>query len=376
MNHKTVKVGNLPESFREQVRDIQNADEVFQLSRFVDTGVMGEKSGLVVSNTFQNYDLWSRFVREKRRPSLLSEADKAVTKRKVSDKIQGKEYQGRIEITPAIISKKDIDYIAYPSDREEKVERALIRLASKGNIIAINGKMGERYAVAFSLKELQNEMKSVNQTLNLPDLKESLQILKLASLRLVLDVVDPATGDVEHYDTTTNYLDAVHFSGERGRTSVKCIAVLNSIVASKIENVEYRGYLFERTQSFSRSLSRWLAVRLYTMFRYAATGKSYHFMLVDQMVRFGAIESNNIESGRLVAIRRDMTQTMRDFIEADIIHDYDVENRKDEHDVIVDYKYTIYPSQRFTEEVIGLNKQAKAIELKSVNEEEMKDLIK
>ncbi|MBQ4862177.1 replication protein A [Pseudoalteromonas sp. MMG013] len=376
MNHKTVNVGNLPKSFREQVRDIQNADEVFQLSRFVDTGAMGEKSGLVVSNTFQNYDLWSRFVREKRRPSLLSEADKAVTKRKVSDKIQGKEYQGRIEITPAIISKKDIDYIAYPSDREEKVERALIRLASKGNIIAINGKMGERYAVAFSLKELQNEMKSVNQTLNLPDLKESLQILKLASLRIVLDVIDPKTGEVEHFDTTTNYLDAVHFSGERGRTSVKCIAVLNSIVASKIENVEYRGYLFERTQSFSRSLSRWLAVRLYTMFRYAATGKSYHFMLVDQMVRFGSIESKKIENGRLVAIRRDMTQTMRDFIEADIIAGYDVENRKDENDVIIDYKYTIYPSQRFTEEVIGLNKQAKAIELKSVNEEEMKDLIK
>ncbi|MBQ4813852.1 hypothetical protein A7985_22770 [Pseudoalteromonas luteoviolacea] len=375
MGGNSFKVGNLPESFRQEVKKIQNAGEVSQLSRFVGSGVMGEKSGMVVSNTFKTYDLWSRFVRDKRRPIPLAEAGKAVAKREVADKLDGKEYAGTLEITPAIISKKEVDYIAYPSDREEKVERALIRLASKGNIIAINGKMGERYAVAFTLKELQNEMKSVNQTLNLPDLKESLQILKRATLRMRLNVIDPDSSKVEHFDTTTNYLDAVHFSGERGRSSIKCVAVLNTVMATKIENVEYRSYLFERTQVFSRSLSRWLAVRLYTMFRYAAPGKSYHFMLVDLMVRFGAIASKSIEHNRLVAIRRDMTQTMRDFIEADIIEHYDVENRKD-GDKIVDYKYTIFPSARFTEEIIGLNKQAKAIELTSVDEDELAKLMK
>ncbi|CAH9066936.1 hypothetical protein PSECIP111951_04002 [Pseudoalteromonas holothuriae] len=376
MSERTFKVGNLPESIRQEVKKIQSAEEVLQLSRFVGTGALGEKSGMVVSNSFQPYDLWSRFVRDKRRPIAFVNADKRVViSRQLSEKFQHKLYHGNLEITPAIISKKDTDYIAYPSDREEKVERALIRLASKGNIIAINGKMGQQYAVCFTLKELQNEMKSVNQTLNLPDLKESLHILKGAMLRMTLDVENPETGTVEHFDTTTNYLDAVHFSGERGRSSVKCLAILNSVVAAKIENVEYRGYLFERTQIFSRSLSRWLALRLYTVFRYAAPGKNYHFLLVDLMIRFGAIENKELSCNRLVAIRRDMTQTMRDFIDAEIILNYEVENRKDDDGRIIDYLYKIYPSDRFSQEVLNLNKQAKTIEMTFVNEDEIEKLM-
>ena len=88
-------------------------------------------------------------------------------------------------------------------------------------------------------------------------------------------------------------------------------------------------------------------------------------MLKRIMIKFGSIESEDIQKNRLIAIRRNMTTTMQDLIEAGIIEKYDNEAAKDCNGEIVDYKYTVYPTAAFCDEILSLNKHAKKIKIKS-----------
>ncbi|ODB35880.1 hypothetical protein BB427_16365 [Pseudoalteromonas sp. BMB] len=356
---KNVSLSNLPSSVRRDIEHIETAQQVQQLSLFVESKISNAGLRSPISNTFVGYDLWSRFIRHKREQVPVSEANnKVIVSRKVSEKIDNVLYEGVLEISPALIRGKDTDYLAWPSDREEKVERALIRLGAQGKIVKISGRIGERYAIVFTLRELQTELKSVSQTLSVNEIKESLIILKGAELSMQYQEID---GDIESYsESRMNYISSIHFSGASGKSTVKCIAFLNEVMSQQIEGLTYRSYYFDRVQSFKRSLSRWLALRLYQVFKYAAVGKTYHFMLVNMSIKFGSITSEKEIPNRLTAIRRDMTTTMKDFIESDIIESYIIENVKDDSGVIVDYKYEIHPTERFCDEVLKLNKQHKA----------------
>ncbi|TQF66180.1 replication protein A [Pseudoalteromonas luteoviolacea] len=353
---KSVSLNNLPSSVRRDIEHIETAQQVQQLSLFVESKIANAGLRSSISNTFVGYDLWSRFIRHKREQVPVSAANnKVIISRKVSEKIDNVLYDGVLDISPALIKGKDADFLAWPSDREEKVERALIRLGAQGKIVKISGRVGERYAIVFTLRELQTELKSVSQTLSVSEIKESLMILKGAELSMRYREVD---GDSESYsESSMNYISSIHFSGSSGKSTVKCIAFLNEVMSQQIEGLTYRSYYFDRVQSFKRSLSRWLALRLYQVFRYAATGKTYHFMLVNMSIKFGSITSEEEVADRLTAIRRDMTQTMKDFIESDIIESYTIENVKDNNGVIVDYKYEINPTEKFCAEVLNLNKQ-------------------
>nr|WP_176705774.1 replication protein A [Pseudoalteromonas sp. SANK 73390] len=357
---KKVSLSNLPASIRRDIETIESAHQVEQLSLFVDckTSNAGLKSSL--SNTFVGYDLWSRFIRHKREQIPVSAAsDKVIISRRVSEKVDNILYDGVLDISPALIKGKDTDFFAWPSDREEKVERALVRLGSQGRIVKISGRVGERYAIVFTLRELQTELKSVSQTLSVNEIKESLLILKGAELSMQCREV---SGDTESYsESRMNYISSIHFSGASGKSTVKCIAFLNEVMSQQIEGLTYRSYYFDRVQSFKRSLSRWLTLRLYQVFKYAAVGKTYHFMLVNMSIKFGSITSQeDVDKSRLTAIRRDMTSTMQDLIDSDIINRYTIENAKDHDGNIIDYKYEIYPTSRFCEEILNLNKQYKA----------------
>merc|ERR1712098_544221 len=113
-------------------------------------------------------------------------------------------------------------------------------------------------------------------------------------------------------------------------------------MAQQIETVSYKGYYFNQAQQFKRTLSSWLTTRLYTLFRYASPEKTYHFMLVRIMIKFGSIESEDITENRLIAIRRNMTSTMKDLINAGILEQYDIAAVKDDEGKVIDYKYTLY----------------------------------
>jgi hypothetical protein len=360
----SVSLNDLPPSVRRDIENIETAQQVQKLSLFIDSKTTNAGLRSSISNTFVGYDLWSRFIRHKRENVPVSAAEKKViVSRQFSEKINGVQYEGVLDISPALIKGGDSDYLAWPSEREEKVEKALIRLGAQGKIVKISGRVSERYAIVFSLRELQTELKSVKQTLSIGDIKESLMILKGAELSMQYMETD---GDSKLYnESKMNYLSELHFSGASGKSTVKCIAFLNEVMSQQIEGLTYRSYYFDRVQSFKRSLTRWLALRLYQVFRYAATGKTYHFMLVNMSIKFGSITSEKEAPDRLVAIRRDMTQTMKDLIQAEIITDYTIENVKDSSGTIVDYKYEIYPTTQFCAEVLELNKKHVAREAKA-----------
>jgi hypothetical protein len=132
-----------------------------------------------------------------------------------------------------------------------------------------------------------------------------------------------------------------------------------------IDNLEYKGYYFNRAQELKRGLSRWMMLRLYHLWRYAAPGKTYHFRLLSIMEKYGSIYSTDeITENKLKALRRDMTTTMKDLIEKGAISEYDISNVKDDKTgKIIDYVYEMYPSEEFCDEILTLNKQNKRIEI-------------
>lgn len=364
MIKKRLTIGNLPETINTKNLVVQEAAEVEQLKRFTDMHFEGLSTNSL-SNTFPVYDLWSRFVRLKTTKYNIKNApDRLINSRTICDRVDGFEYRGQLEISPAVIKGKDSDFVAWPSDREEKVERALISLATKGNISQINTTSGTRYAIDFSMKELLSELKSVNQSLSNPELKESLSILSGSQLSFSYTSTTQG-GDSISNEAKMPYLGAIHFSTKRGRSSERCIVFLNEYMAQQIETLSYKGYYFNRAQQFKSTLSSWLTTRLYTMFRFASPEKTYHFLLKRIMIKFGSIESEDIPKNRLIAIRRNMTKTMKDLIEAGIIEKYENVASKDEYGEVIDYKYTLYPTIEFCDEVISLNKHAKKIKIKN-----------
>lgn len=94
-------------------------------------------------------------------------------------------------------------------------------------------------------------------------------------------------------------------------------------------------------------------------------------MLVRIMIKFGSIESEDITENRLIAIRRNMTSTMKDLINAGILEKYDIAAVKDDEGKVTDYKYTLYPTEGFCDEIVSLNKHAKKIRIKSNTTEEV-----
>ncbi|WP_227009323.1 replication protein A [Pseudoalteromonas ulvae] len=364
MNNK-LSISNLPDSLKSEVSGIEDARNIEQLNLFVDNTATELKVGNSISNSFNAYDLWSRFVRNKKKQVSISKSpNKIIVERIISEKIEGVTYTGQLGISPAILRGEKEDLLAWPSDREEKVERALIRLASQGKIARISGKMGDNYAVYFTFSELINELKSVNQSLNHKDLRDSLLILKGAELTLSYEAHNEE-GLIEQNQSKMNFLSAIHFSTAKGRSNVRCVAVLNELMSQQIDSVEYKGYYFNRTQSFKRSLSIWLSFRLYRMFRYASPTHSHHFRLIKTMIKFGSLDNESNAAAKLVALRRDMTLTMKDLEEAEILKSYKIESIKDDAGVIVDYTYTLFPSDKFCNEILELNKHQKRIVAKS-----------
>lgn len=377
---KVISLDNLPDSLKREVDDVQSAQDDKTLSMFIDNKDIRQPSDdggfdlKSFSQTFNVYDLWGRFVRSGPKKVLLKDApDNSVIVRRIKEKVEGIEYEGQIEITPAVIKGKNSDELIWPSDREEKIERALIRLASKGKIIRTSGRTGSQYAVVFSMNELSQELKSVNQTMSYAQIKEALEALQGSKLSFKYTETNTKNPEENQkfYESNMNFLSSLHFSGKVGQGgNVKCVAFLNAFMHNMIDSIEYKGYYFNRAQGFSRALSRWLMLRLYHLFRYAAEGKTHHFRLLSTMEKYGSISaSDEISVNRLKALRRDMTTTMKDLKEGLAINDYECIGIKNDRGETVDYNYTIFPTDKFCQEIINLNKHNKAIQIKSGNRE-------
>lgn len=379
MSRNNISVENLPDTLRGQIQGVESAKDNESLALFTDNkdvrlSVESAEHGLrAYSNTFNHYDLWGRFVRSGHKKLPLEEAPrKTIISRRISEKVDGIEYNGEIKITPAVVSAKkngeEVEYLVWPSDREEKVERALIRLASKGKIVKINFKSGIQYAVIFSMNELAQELKAVGQSMPYPQIKESLEALQGSKLSFRYSAKYPDSNmDDSVYESSMNFLSSLHFSGKKGQGgNIKCVACLNNFVHNMIDNLEYKGYYFNRAQELKRGLSRWMMLRLYHLWRYAAPGKTHHFRLLPIMEKYGSIYAGDeITENKLKALRRDMTTTMKDLIDKGAISDYSIANVKDDNSgKIIDYVYEMHPSDQFCEEILTLNKQNKRIEIK------------
>lgn len=375
-----ISVENLPDSLRGQIQGVESARDNESLALFTDNKDVRVSVDNTMyqdlrsySNTFNHYDLWGRFVRSGHKKLPLEEAPKrTIITRKISEKVDGIQYTGEIKITPAVVSTRqngeDVEFLVWPSDREEKVERALIRLASKGKIVKINFKSGIQYAVVFSMNELAQELKSVGQSMPFPQIKEALEALQGSKLSFKYSANDTKNSDVDDsfYESNMNFLSSLHFSGKKGQGgNIKCVACLNAFVHNMIDNLEYKGYYFNRAQEQKRGLSRWMMLRLYHLWRYAAPGKTHHFRLLSIMEKYGSIYStDDISENKLKALRRDMTTTMKDLITNGAISDYSISNVKDDKTgKIIDYTYELHPTNEFCEEILTLNKQNKRIEI-------------
>ncbi|SFC13262.1 replication protein A [Pseudoalteromonas denitrificans] len=377
-----ISVENLPDSLRGQIHGVESARDNESLALFTDNKDVRVSVDNTLyqdlrsySNTFNHYDLWGRFVRSGHKKLPLEEAPKrTIITRKISEKVDGIQYSGEIKITPAVVSTRqngeDVEFLVWPSDREEKVERALIRLASKGKIVKINFKSGIQYAVVFSMNELAQELKSVGQSMPFPQIKEALEALQGSKLSFKYSATDTRNTDIDDsfYESNMNFLSSLHFSGKKGQGgNIKCVACLNAFVHNMIDNLEYKGYYFNRAQEQKRGLSRWMMLRLYHLWRYAAPGKTHHFRLLSIMEKYGSIYStDDISENKLKALRRDMTTTMKDLITNGAISDYSISNVKDDKTgKIIDYTYELHPTNEFCEEILTLNKHNKRLEIQS-----------
>ena len=160
-----------------------------------------------------------------------------------------------VNITPAILVKKDkktgytVSTYHYASTREELIEDVLKKFIALGK----GGFIEDDISVYFSLKEIQDELKSKNHTYSIAEINEALNIMNKTHIDIISE-----RGIVECGDTIISKL----MLANKGRGGTKCYCSLNFIVSKSIKQLRFRKYDYTKCMLYQIPLSRYIYKRI------------------------------------------------------------------------------------------------------------------
>jgi hypothetical protein len=259
-------------------------------------------------------------------------------------------YRGRIytiRISPAIIDMGEGGEKAfYPSANEELVEDALRKIAAE-QYKGFFDKPAFRSGVVFSINMLRKELQKRDHTRSYQEIVRSLSIL--AGSHIEIDLSD-GTGFAR-----TNYLPALAAVSRKRLASdphAKWSAHFHPLVTQSIDSLSYRQYNYHVMMSHSTQLARWLHKRLAHNYTHASVTSPYGALL--SSIRR---DSGLLEYARTNDVVRKLEEALGDLIKHEVILYFEKEQRRGEHNRIIDIKYALTPSPVFVKDVKAANRR-------------------
>ena len=240
----------------------------------------------------------------------------------------------------------------YPGLREDKVEEALRYLLAHGQ----GHFSAERTGVAFSVKQIQRELARTGSSMNLDEIKESLEVLSRARCEIYgLDVEGKRRNVMG-----SNFLPSLMMVDRDTYTSrmaagedTQCYAQFHMMVTVGIQNNQFRITNYQKHQRLDNLFSRYLHKVLRTSFLNASYNGSPYILSTNRaMAEFGRKidRKDNTRSIMITGIKDLMKQRVIEHYEED-------EPQRDPRDrrVVLDRTFKLYPTEEFIREMIDSN---------------------
>jgi hypothetical protein len=257
----------------------------------------------------------------------------------------------KISIAPARIfdnTGKEKEY--YPSMREEMIEEALRKIASKKESGSfLDGQAG----VSFTLKELWAELKSQGHDYHLDSIKEGLEVCN----RCTLIVQDKDDNTMMGSPILPTLLIANRKDWLNNPNDAKCYAQFNIFVTHSVKNITYRQYDYHKFMKLKSGLARWLYKRM----AHNYTGANYDSP-------YNILASTIIDNSHLVNYTRfrnniaAIDAAIKELIDHKIVLDVKKKDILGLRKKVVDVKYTLLPALDFVHNTTLANARKKHLQ--------------
>jgi hypothetical protein len=254
---------------------------------------------------------------------------------------EGREKLFIVTLRPARVIHNEEEVLVYPSiQREQAVYDALRKIASSGS----GGFYGDELGTVFTLQVLRRELAKFKRTFSLSQLKESLNVLRSAEIK-----VTAVDGSIEW---TPSYLSNMALTSRddflNEKNDSKCIVLFDNLVSTSVKRLDFREYNYSISQSTKNPIAKYLTKRMDRRYKQASKEQPYQ---IKMSTIFKAVYrkldpkmSNNT---------RHMTSAFDEMKNKLRIYDVTPEAIKSDKDarITVDYIYILFPHDEFIKDV-------------------------
>lgn len=309
-----------------------------------------------VSNTV---DLWERIPKyflspqEQQRLRTTEGLAKPYTLKYVLRDHNGQVLPHKVVIQPALIEQPSGEYKAFfPTRSEEIIEEVLKKIFTEQKLGIHDPKNAESW-VKFSYSMIRRELEHRSCGKTYTEIKHSLEVMSKCILTVYENKKEIYTGAIlQDYCSVDRkqYLDD---------TKALHVARLSVFISHAVNTLKFRQYNYKRLMDCKEQLSRWLLRRLINRFTYASLTSSHNFMYSTIKAESGLLRTKREVDNRLKVIA-----ALDELKEAGAIFNCIVEE-KWEGRKIVDVKYTVTPTHKFSTEQKAANKREQITEEKA-----------
>lgn len=302
------------------------------------------------------YDLAPKFKHDNIRPVLLSKAGPA----SFSTSFSIKDRMFDVTVRAAIIKEDDgLEYLVFPSGREELVEAAIRKMALSGHAFNHNGSFGAQ----FSIYQLQKELAAFGHDANYTSIKRSIIILQ----RSGLGITDKETGATWE-ENFFPQLGTGGWSEKPGSEYTPWFVSFHKLVTDNIVKLEYRDLNYRSIMSTKGMLARHILQRMTNLYTFANPKKPYRPSR--NLILEGSGWGLNAPSNRLTErVNRALDQLMK----LDIVSHWEIEGKTKQGRKVTNVMYAIYPTKKFTHETVKANDAEKGRRRK-LNQSKLKEI--
>ncbi|WP_035693396.1 hypothetical protein [Azospirillum halopraeferens] len=268
-----------------------------------------------------------------------------------------------------------VEVEVFPGEREQIVEQVIRRLAMDRPRLSLAGEDRDKVQMKFSLYEIKRELRAVNRTLDLTNIREALEVLGRARI-----IISKAGEPGRKPGRTTNVLESTAFpvmairgradqESEEGATEETYLE-FNPLVSSAIRNLEFQPVSYRWLMRLKSPVSRWLYNRLSVEcgelrdFRtLRAEGAKPVTFTADEIVKYSGMNEWSRRRDTLRVVTAAVDALVEEGILDRVEKDFDKQGKR-----IDDITYVMTPSRELLEQLRRAKQveEANAAVLKSI----------
>jgi hypothetical protein len=264
---------------------------------------------------------------------------------------RGQQYT--VTVSPARIEGKDgIFRDHFPGKREELVEDALRKIATRGNAVMFD----ELAGVTFTFYELQQELKRNGHSYSINELKDALKIC--GGTHLTITSTDGSSVLMSSVFECIGLHTREEWKGSGKKT--RAFVRFNSLVTQGITNRQFRLYDYDKTMRYTNVIARQLHKRMTHHYKQASYSSPYTITLTTIIRDFGLTLYTQLRDNL-----RDVEQALQEMQAQNVVMRYEVERITDatRHHKLLDAKITITPDLPFVNEIKESNIREREVNL-------------